>query len=74
MPAELGEPDRRDPVVGVLADVQERQEEVVPRVEHREQGDGRDRGLGQTQDDRRQDPELAAAVDPGRVEVLLAGS
>ena len=71
MPAELGEPDRRDPVVGVLAHVEERQEEVVPRVEHREQGDGRDRGLGETQDDRRQDPELPAAVDPGRVEVLL---
>ena len=69
--AELGEPDRRDPVVGVLAHVEERQEEVVPGVEDREQGDGRDRGLGKTQDDRGQDPELPAAVDPRRIEVLL---
>ena len=69
--AELREPDRRDPVVGVLAHVQERQEEVVPRVEHREErhrGDGR---LRQSQDDRRQDAELAAAVDACSVEVLL---
>ena len=51
--AELREPDRRDPVVGVLADVEERQEEVVPGVEHREERDGGDRGLRQAQDDRR---------------------
>ena len=69
--AELREPDRRDPVVGVLAHVQERQEEVVPRVEHREERHRGDGGLRQSHDDRRQDAELAAAVDARGVEVLL---
>ena len=66
-----GEADRGDPVVRVLADVQERQEEVVPRVEHREERHRRDRRLREPQDDRREDAELAAAVDPRGVEVLL---
>ena len=69
--AELREPDRGDPVVGVLAEVEQRQEEVVKRVEEREERDRRDRRLRQPQHDGRQDAELAAAVHASRVEVLL---
>ena len=69
--AELRQPDRSDPVVGVLADVQQRQEEVVPGVENREQRHRGDRRLREPQHDGRQDAELAAAVDARRVEVLL---
>ncbi len=57
--------------MGVLADVEQRQEEVVEGVEDREERDRGDRRLGQPQHDRAQDPELAAAVDPRGVEVLL---
>ena len=58
-------------MVGVLAEVEERQEEVVERVEDGEQRDRRDRRLREPHDDRRQDLELAAAVDTRGVEVLL---
>ena len=66
-------PSESDPVARVLARVQQRQEEVVEGVENREQRHGRDGRLGEPHEDGEQDPDLAAAVDPGRVEVLLAG-
>ena len=65
------EPDRQHPVVRVLAGVEQRQEEVVERVEEREQRHRGDRRLREPQHDGDQDPQLAAAVDARRVEVLL---
>src|SRR4029078_7434039 len=55
----------------ILARIEQRQEEVVPRVEDREERYGGDGRLGQAEHDGREDPELAATVHAGGVQVLL---
>ena len=59
--------DRQRLQVRLAGQVQQRQEEVVPREEEVEQADRGDRRHRQRQDDRAQDPERARAVDHRRL-------
>ena len=67
-----GERERLDVTELALQDIDPERLEVVGGLAGRMlERDGRDRRLREPQEDRDEDPQLAAAVDPCRVRVLL---